>query len=631
MQWKMARIRAAVRHPLRTIAALIAAVTLALTALYWTQLRVSHDKLRAEILVHAEHHAAQIADAVALQAEDLVRGVDLALHHLRHDFLGDRASFDASVRAIRRLYPDDAVVNVSVINAAGYVVYNAIPSAAKVYAGDRDYFRRHAASTDDRLLLGKPVQGRVSGVWVLLFTRKLMHQGRFAGVVLLSLRAEYVSRRLARLARHADDVISLFDLDGAYFSRSTDLRSVLGQSLPRGRPFVGADAPHSGSFRNIAVHDGVSRIYGWRRLEATALVATVGLATAPILAAAEAEIATSLRANRVGTPLILFALALIVGLLLRAERQQRRIDADAESLKIAATAFDAAAEGILVTDARNRILLANPAFTRITGYAIDEVLGKTPGLLASGYHDTDFYLSMKQSLDDRGAWEGEVTNRRKDGQLYVEWLKISVIAKDDPLRRRHVAILSDITRRKEDERLVLDRANFDELTHLPNRHLLIDQLEQALRQAGRNDRRAAVLFVDLDDFKPVNDRLGHQAGDQLLRQVAARMQAALRATDTAARLGGDEFVALLATIRGERDAIRIANKLVASLAAPYQINGEVVRISASIGIAVFPQHGMNAAQLLENADRAMYAAKSAGRRGVRLYATPDGKTEAIAA
>jgi diguanylate cyclase (GGDEF)-like protein/PAS domain S-box-containing protein len=272
---------------------------------------------------------------------------------------------------------------------------------------------------------------------------------------------------------------------------------------------------------------------------------------------------------------------------------------------------------MFVTDADNRILAVNPAFTAITGYTAAEAIGRTPSLLSSGRHDAAFYAAMREALMRDGRWEGELVNRHKNGQLFDEWLKIAAVGEGSD--RRYVALLSDITVKKRREEEMWQRANFDELTGLPNRALLADRMAQAIARAERSGSQLGVLFIDLDRFKPVNDEYGHQAGDELLRQVAGRIGNCLRQEDTVARIGGDEFLALLPAIRDAEAALSIADKVLASLLAPFKVEGHFVEIGASIGVAIHPGHGRSVDALIENADSAMYAAKAAGRHTVKLY------------
>ncbi|PWR19709.1 bifunctional diguanylate cyclase/phosphodiesterase [Zavarzinia compransoris] len=284
-----------------------------------------------------------------------------------------------------------------------------------------------------------------------------------------------------------------------------------------------------------------------------------------------------------------------------------------DSLQISQSVFMTAGEGIMVTDRNRRIIRVNPAFTAITGYSSEEALGRSPReLLGSGTHDSTFFDAMLQDLAQKGHWEGEITNRRKDGQLFVEWLKINTVRDAAGNLIRYVALLSDITARKMRDQEIWHRANFDALTGLPNRTLVMDRLGQALPQAARQRDQVGILFIDLDKFKPVNDLLGHRAGDELLCQVAARLAAAVRSEDTVARIGGDEFLALMPLI-GSMDHLKAAaERIRAALAAPFTIGSDVVHISASIGVAADAGANANPGNLIKKADAAMYLAKSRG-------------------
>lgn len=283
------------------------------------------------------------------------------------------------------------------------------------------------------------------------------------------------------------------------------------------------------------------------------------------------------------------------------------------SRRLAQSVFDAASEAIIVSDAGNRIVAVNPAFTRITGYLPQEVLGQNPAVLASGLHDKAFYRLLWQRLLQDDRWEGEISNRRKDGQIYVEWLKIALVRDEQGQPQQFVALFSDVTERKRQEEEVWRRANFDSLTGLPNRQLLDDRLDRALAQAARRHTQVAVLYIDLDRFKPVNDLYGHAAGDDLLCQVAQRLQNSLRDEDTVARVGGDEFVAVLPDLTVGETPARAAEKIIAAISAPYRVWEHYAEISCSIGIAVFPRDASDAVTLLEKADGALYRAKHAGR------------------
>lgn len=290
-----------------------------------------------------------------------------------------------------------------------------------------------------------------------------------------------------------------------------------------------------------------------------------------------------------------------------------------DDLQLAATIFASSSESMIVTDADNRILTVNPAFTHITGYSLEEVVGRNPSLLSSGQQSPEFYRKMWQELNAAGNWNGELWNVRKDGTAYAEWLSINIIFNDDGSKRLHVALFSDITEKKKADELIWKQANYDHLTHLPNRRLFRDRLEQQLRMAHRNGKAMALLFIDLDHFKTINDTLGHDMGDQLLKAAADRIHACLREMDTVARMGGDEFAVILPQISDAVYAQKIAQSIINALTLPFSIADTTLNISASAGITLCPADGDNAEQLLKNADRAMYAAKRAGRGQAQLF------------
>ena len=299
--------------------------------------------------------------------------------------------------------------------------------------------------------------------------------------------------------------------------------------------------------------------------------------------------------------------------------------------ELIAAVFDSTVEAIIVTDEAGLILQVNPALSRITGFAPAEVLGKPVSRLKSGRHTREFFAGMWRALARDGCWQGEVWNRRKDGEVYVVWLSIArVSGGGQPVR--FVATLTDITQRKELEEALRHRAYHDPLTELPNRALFADRLRVALLQAQRHERSLALCFIDLDWFKPVNDRLGHAAGDDLLVEAARRMKCSVRATDTLARLGGDEFAALLTEVGSRAEVEEVAGRMVADLARPFALKAGTAHISCSIGIALFPEHGADLEALQHSADAALYEVKDAGRNGFRIYAKrgPDGCADAEA-
>ena len=293
---------------------------------------------------------------------------------------------------------------------------------------------------------------------------------------------------------------------------------------------------------------------------------------------------------------------------------------DEERLKLAASVFSHAREGIMITDNDGTIIDVNQSFTDITGYGRDEVMGLNPRILSSGRQGKAYYADMWQSLLAKGHWYGEIWNRRKSGEVYAEMLAISAVRDAQGNFRHYVAMFSDITAYKEHEKQLEHIAHYDALTGLPNRLLFADRLHQAMAQAERHAQRLAVAYIDLDGFKAVNDKHGHEAGDQLLMTVATRMRHAIREGDTLARLGGDEFVAVLLDMADNEATAQMLNRLLNAAALPVLINGAALQVSASLGVTFYPQPDeMDADQLLRQADQAMYQAKLSGKSRYHVF------------
>jgi len=290
-----------------------------------------------------------------------------------------------------------------------------------------------------------------------------------------------------------------------------------------------------------------------------------------------------------------------------------------EQLRLAAKAIASSGEGIVVTDRDNRIVSVNPAFCALSGYEADELLGRTPELFRSSRHDDAFYRAMWDAVRGTGSWQGEIWNRDRHGRVVPEWLTISVVRDAAGEIEHYVGIFTDISERKRSEERIRHLAEHDALTNLPNRVLLGDRLSQAIVQAQREGRQMALIFLDLDRFKNINDSLGHQIGDQLLQVVAERIHQCVRASDTVSRQGGDEFIMLLPEIAHPSDAARVAEKLLEALAHPCLIEGHELTVTASLGIGIYPDDGADPATLIRNADTAMYHSKESGRNAYHFF------------
>ena len=295
-----------------------------------------------------------------------------------------------------------------------------------------------------------------------------------------------------------------------------------------------------------------------------------------------------------------------------------RIEAQ-QTLRLHAHIFENSDEGILITDADEVIVSVNRAFTRITGYEAEETLGKTPRILRSGLHGPSFYGEIWKRITTEGRWQGEISDRRKNGEIYPTWVSISALKDVTGKITHYFSIFSDITERKRAEERIHYLAYYDALTELPNRALFYKLVDQALAEARRNRQHGAILFIDLNRFKPINDTLGHGVGDRLLQQIGCRLRETLRTEDVVARLGGDEFVVALFDIAKRDHAGVVAQKLLASFDAPFVIDNHELKVGAAVGISVYPQDGFDTETLLRLADIAMYRAKKTGEDGYAFF------------
>ena len=358
----------------------------------------------------------------------------------------------------------------------------------------------------------------------------------------------------------------------------------------------------------------------FRHRGVTTVTLAIGVAAASGTAAGYGPLA-GLNVREALVMLQLFAFSVTVPALLatalRTQRENAQHDAAREH-RLAAQVLEHTPDGVMVTGADGTIVAINSAFTEATGYTQAEIRGQRPNILKSGHHPPEFYAAMWQELEETGRWRGEIWNRRKDGAIHPEWLSITRVVCEQP-GPCHIAVFSDIGRQEQVRERLHHLAYYDALTGLPNRQLFNDRLQQVIAMAQREQRGAALLFLDLDRFKEINDTLGHGVGDGVLKAIANRIARTLRETDTFSRLGGDEFTVIIPSIRDGRDAALVAEKIIQRFGAPFQVAGHELFLSTSIGIALYPQHGATPEELLKHADTAMYLAKENGRNLFQFY------------
>lgn len=306
----------------------------------------------------------------------------------------------------------------------------------------------------------------------------------------------------------------------------------------------------------------------------------------------------------------------VIGLILDVTDRKR----SEQRLRQQAMVFNSIQEGIVITDPQCRVIDVNPAFECITEYSLDEIRGENMRFIQSGRQERSFYVNLWQCVLTTGNWQGEIWNRRKSGDIYLDWISISAVRDEAGHIANYVGTFVDISRMKHAQSEIERLAHHDGLTNLPNRSLLISRLQQAIDRGTRYRSLGAVLFVDLDQFKPVNDTLGHLAGDELLQKVASRLTGRLRGMDIVARLGGDEFVIVLEDIASPDAAAMLAQEVIRQLQTPFPLScGAQARIGASVGIALFPQDGVTPTQLIERSDQALYVSKRGGRGIYRFF------------
>ncbi|HQZ03371.1 MAG TPA: diguanylate cyclase [Thauera sp.] len=556
-----------------------------------------------------EAHALTQARAAGEATQVTVDSLDHVLHIARSALQHTPEHVDALARITLDTWRPGFVLQLFRIDRDGYLAYSSLGPAPRNYLGDREYFRTLATAADDRLVVSPPVLGRLTNAWSLQIARALYRDGRFDGVVSIAVSVDAWSAQLRRFDPGPLVTLTLFGADGTMLLRSLKGEEHYDRQLRLDRPFIAQLDQREGTYvADSSLVDGLARFVGWSRLP-SGLIMLSGIALDDALQPLRKRKAQGIKRATLAS--LLFATAL-AALLLALERHGRAIRLvevrEAHYRKV----FNNIVEGVLVIGPDQHIISVNDAFCQISGHAKEQLIGRdTDCLCADDQAQRSLQALLRAAAGE--TVEGDFDGMRPDGTRYTGYARISTLPDATGAVTERLALIADVTELRRKDHEIWLRANFDTLTGLPNRALVLDRLEQMIRRARRQETCVVVLFIDLDRFKPVNDTYGHEFGDRLLCAVARRLERLFREEDTVSRLAGDEFVVLMPGSDCEETAAHAAEKIVHSLSEPFDVDGVQVSISASVGIACFPNHGETPESLIDRADQAMYRAKRGGR------------------
>ncbi|AEI75392.1 diguanylate cyclase/phosphodiesterase [Cupriavidus necator N-1] len=561
----------------------------------------------------AERTQAQAQAFGAYSRSSILRLSEFLLD-LRASWLVGQPGFIDMVRERENLVVDLSF-QVSVIDKHGLLIYSSIAPPApgqKVDLSGREHFRVHQnAGGRDMLFISDPVKGKVSRKWSIQFTRPILRAGSFDGVIVVSVSPEQFASFAQSFTNRDGEVASVIKTSGQVLARVPAMEGTLARAVSN-RPYLASGSPQSGSYRAVSGSEGVERVFGYYRLPEFGLNFVVGESVGLVLAPYEVYRRVAL-AGAIASTLLL---GLLYYSLRRSMGERQR---HMEEMRLASLVYSSSSEAMVVTSLDGTIIDVNPAFAAATGYTAKEVKGR-PGYIVSGAGNVAGLVErLRATVAAKGRWSGEFSIRRKDGSEFPAYLTVDTYLAHAYGERRRVALIHDMTEKRQAEEVIRHQANFDALTDLPNRRLFFDRLRQEIERSRGTQDVLALLFIDLDRFKEVNDTLGHDQGDLLLLEAARRIAASVRASDTVARLAGDEFTVILSAVGDAGVAGGIAEAILERIAAPYHLAGELVVVSASIGVATYPKDADNAEDLLVCADQAMFAAKEEGRNRWKVF------------
>lgn len=597
------------RHSNRRTLAITSAVLFFLLALIWSATLWDISRSQKEVQSSVELTTRTLARALSEHMMSTVKRLELAARELDESWT---PSGEEMIEEANRLEKSvgDLAMQITIVEANGTVRYSTLPFVAGVSIADREHFKVHLAPPWHDIYVGKPVLGRVSGKWTIQFSSPIVRDNKLVGVTVLSVEPDYFASFFRSLGLNPLDSIDVIRSDGTLLVRSTGDELIYGHVIS-GTSYLKEDSPLSGNFRRPSQIDGIERIFGFYKLSHYGLTFVVGSDVQNAFIPYEQIRTITLW----GTSLLSI---LLVALAILAYDSVRRRDDANRQLELTGQVFDFTGEAICITDNDTNILAVNESFCRLTGYSQAEIIGKTPRVLASGRHGKEFYRHMWDQLLSTGWWEGEIWNRKQDGSHYLEWLNIKVVRDLRGTITNYIGVFADIKKIAVTQRRIEFLATHDELTQLPNRAVFCDRLRNALDSCPSQGCTFAVLFIDIDDFKIVNDSIGHAAGDNLLKEMAVRLTNAAGPSAVLSRFGGDEFTLLLEEAN-EAVAATTAQRIIESLRQPIQVGDFEIYSGVSMGIALYPVHGSDISTLLQNADSAMYHAKEQGKNTYSFF------------
>ena len=592
----------------RTLA-IMAAVLILLLAVIWSATLWDISRSEKEVQSTIEITTRTLARALSEHMMSTVKRLELTAREIDESWTPNGVDMIEEANRLKKSVGDLAM-QITLVDPTGIVRYSTLPGFSGVSIADREHFKVHLTPPWREMFVGKPVLGRVSGKWTIQFTSPIVRENKLVGVTVLSVEPDYFASFFRSLGLNDLDSIDVIRSDGALLVRSTGEGLIYGHIIS-GTAYLKEDAPISGNFRRPSQIDGVERIFGYYKLNQYGLIFVVGNAVKN----AFVPYGQIREVTLWGTSLLS---VLLVALALLAYDSLRRRDDANRQLELTGQVFDFTGEAICITDNDTNILAVNESFCRLTGFSQPEIIGKTPRELASGRHNKEFYRHMWDQLLSTGWWEGEIWNRKKDGSHYLEWLNIKVVRDFRGVITNYIGVFSDIKKIAVTQRRIEFLATHDELTQLPNRAVFCDGLRSALDSCAATGGTFAVAFIDIDDFKIVNDSIGHAAGDNLLKEMAVRLSIAAGPNAILSRFGGDEFTLLLENA-DEAAAAATAQRIIESLKQPITVGDFEIYSGVSIGIALHPAHGNDISSLLQNADGAMYHAKEQGKNTYSFF------------